>query len=96
LQKHDFAERHHFDVCAGQVVERPIAVDGKVEIHPMLTLVLNFDHRVLDGATSARFINDIIDLLLGGLEKHVAEELQLLAAAQREQQPVGDIPSAAV
>lgn len=82
--------------CAGQVVERPIAVEGKVEIHPMLTLVLNFDHRVLDGATSARFINDIIDLLLGGLEKHVAEELELLETEQRERQTVGEIPSATV
>ena len=68
--------------CVGEVEERPVAVKGKVEIHPILSLVLNFDHRVIDGAAAARFMNDIIELLQGGLESHLAEELASLASKE--------------
>lgn len=40
--------------------EKPVAIAGKVEIRPMLTLALAFDHRVLDGADAARFLNDLM------------------------------------
>lgn len=40
--------------------EKPVAIEGKVEIRPMLTLALAFDHRVLDGADAARFLNDLM------------------------------------
>lgn len=66
--------------CVGEVEERPVAINGKVEIHPILSLVLNFDHRVIDGAAAARFMNDIIDLLRGGLEEHIKDELSKLEA----------------
>ena len=62
--------------CVGEVKDRPVAVDGKVVIQPVLSLVLNFDHRVIDGATAARFMTDIIKLLQGGLEDHVKDELK--------------------
>ena len=42
-------------VFAGAIVEKPMAVDGRVEIRPALTLSIGYDHRVLDGATAARF-----------------------------------------
>jgi 2-oxoglutarate dehydrogenase E2 component (dihydrolipoamide succinyltransferase) len=36
--------------------DRPIAVDGKVEIRPMMYIALSYDHRVIDGADAARFL----------------------------------------
>lgn len=62
--------------CVGEVEERPVAKDGKVEVRPQLSLVLNFDHRVMDGATAARFMNDTIELLQGGLEQHLKAEMK--------------------
>ena len=38
------------------IKERPIAVDGKVEIRPMMWLALSYDHRVIDGSTSVTFL----------------------------------------
>ena len=64
--------------CVGEVEDRPVAVNGKVEVRPQLSLVLNFDHRVIDGAAAARFVKDIIDLLQGGLEDHLKSELNAL------------------
>jgi 2-oxoglutarate dehydrogenase E2 component (dihydrolipoamide succinyltransferase) len=31
------------------IIERPIAVNGKVEIHPMMYVALSYDHRIIDG-----------------------------------------------
>ena len=38
------------------ILERPIAVDGKVEIHPMMYLALSYDHRIVDGKESVGFL----------------------------------------
>ena len=38
------------------IKQRPIAVDGKVEIRPMMWLALSYDHRVIDGSTSVTFL----------------------------------------
>ena len=38
--------------------QRPIAVDGKVEIHPMMYLALSYDHRIIDGKESVGFLVD--------------------------------------
>jgi pyruvate dehydrogenase E2 component (dihydrolipoamide acetyltransferase) len=40
-----------------QVHDRPVAVDGRVEIRPMMYLSPSFDHRVIDGAVAARFVS---------------------------------------
>ena len=37
------------------IIERPIAVKGKVEIHPMMCLALSYDHRIIDGKESVGF-----------------------------------------
>jgi 2-oxoglutarate dehydrogenase E2 component (dihydrolipoamide succinyltransferase) len=39
-----------------KIMERPIAVDGKVEIHPMMYLALSYDHRIVDGRESVGFL----------------------------------------
>ena len=64
--------------CIGEVEKRPIVIDDQIEIRPQLSIVLNFDHRVIDGASAARFMADVITLLKGGLEEHVDKELAAL------------------
>lgn len=55
------------------IVERPIAVNGKVEIKPMMYLALSYDHRIIDGKESVGFlvkvkemIENPIKLIFGG------------------------------
>lgn len=45
------------------VKERPVAVDGQVVIRPMMYLALSYDHRLIDGKDSVRFLVTIKDLL---------------------------------
>lgn len=46
-----------------RIKEKPVVMDGRIEIRPILPLALSFDHRVLDGAEAARFMNDLIATL---------------------------------
>ena len=41
------------------IVERPVAIDGKVEIRPMMYLALSYDHRVIDGRDSVSFLKSV-------------------------------------
>ncbi len=45
------------------IIERPIAVDGRVEIHPMMYLALSYDHRIIDGKESVGFVLKIKESL---------------------------------
>jgi 2-oxoglutarate dehydrogenase E2 component (dihydrolipoamide succinyltransferase) len=45
------------------IIERPIAVDGKVEIHPMMYVALSYDHRIIDGKESVGFLVAIKEAL---------------------------------
>jgi 2-oxoglutarate dehydrogenase E2 component (dihydrolipoamide succinyltransferase) len=47
------------------IIERPIAVNGKVEIHPMMYVALSYDHRIIDGRESVGFLVAVKE----GLEK---------------------------
>lgn len=38
------------------IVERPVAVNGKVEIRPMMYIALSYDHRIIDGKDSVGFL----------------------------------------
>ena len=38
------------------IKERPVAVNGKVEIRPMMYLALTYDHRLLDGREAVQFL----------------------------------------
>jgi len=38
------------------ILERPVAVDGKVEIRPMMYVALSYDHRIIDGRESVGFL----------------------------------------
>lgn len=39
-----------------KIMDRPIAVEGKIEIHPMMYVALSYDHRVIDGRESVSFL----------------------------------------
>ena len=57
---------HHPEVAIlglGKIFEKPVVVDGKIEIRKVLPLSLSFDHRVVDGAEAARFNNTLIKFL---------------------------------
>jgi 2-oxoglutarate dehydrogenase E2 component (dihydrolipoamide succinyltransferase) len=45
------------------IKERPIAVNGKVEIRPMMYTALSYDHRVIDGKDSVGFLVDLKEFI---------------------------------
>ena len=45
------------------IIERPIAVDGKVEIHPMMYVALSYDHRIIDGKEAVSFLKIVKESL---------------------------------
>ena len=62
------------------ILQRPIAVDGKVEIHPMMYVALSYDHRIIDGRESVGFLvavkealEDPVALLMDGDAKKALE-----------------------
>jgi 2-oxoglutarate dehydrogenase E2 component (dihydrolipoamide succinyltransferase) len=50
------------------IIERPIAVNGKVEIHPMMFVALSYDHRIIDGRESVGFLVAVKEALENPLE----------------------------
>ena len=57
------------------IVERPVAINGKVEIRPIMYVALSYDHRIVDGKESVSFlykvkemIEDPTKLVFGGKE----------------------------
>jgi 2-oxoglutarate dehydrogenase E2 component (dihydrolipoamide succinyltransferase) len=57
------------------IVERPMAVNGKVEIRPIMYVALSYDHRIIDGRESVGFLvkvkqllEDPIKMLYGGAD----------------------------
>ncbi len=62
------------------IIERPIAVNGQVEIHPMMYVALSYDHRIIDGRESVGFLVAVkealenpVELLMGGDAKKALE-----------------------
>jgi len=47
----------------GEITERPVVEDGEVVARETVTLSLSVDHRVVDGADAARFVNTLADYL---------------------------------
>ena len=45
------------------IVERPVAVNGQVEIRPIMYLAVSYDHRIIDGSDAVRFLVKIKTLL---------------------------------
>lgn len=45
------------------IKDRPVALDGQVAIRPMMYLALSYDHRVIDGSSSVRFLVRVKELI---------------------------------
>ncbi|MBN2350058.1 MAG: 2-oxoglutarate dehydrogenase complex dihydrolipoyllysine-residue succinyltransferase [Bacteroidales bacterium] len=45
------------------IVDRPVAINGKVEIRPIMYLALSYDHRVIDGRESVSFLVKVKELI---------------------------------
>ncbi len=50
-------------LAVGRITDRVVPVEGKPGIRPMMTLTLSSDHRVVDGARAASFLNDLADAI---------------------------------
>ncbi len=46
-----------------KIQERPVVVDGEVQVRPMMYLALSYDHRVIDGAEAVGFLVRIKELI---------------------------------
>ena len=61
------------------IVERPMVVDGKIEIRPIMYVALSYDHRIIDGRESVGFLcrvkqyleNPSEDLMYGDVKKYL-------------------------
>ena len=45
------------------IVQRPVAVNGKVEIRPIMYVALSYDHRIIDGKDSVGFLVKVKEVL---------------------------------
>ena len=50
-------------LAVGRIADRVVAVDGLPAVRPTMTLSLSFDHRVVDGAAGARFLDTLAALV---------------------------------
>ena len=62
------------------IIERPVAINGKVEIRPIMYVALSYDHRIIDGKESVGFLVAVkealenpVEILMGGNEKKALE-----------------------
>lgn len=45
------------------IVERPVAINGEVVVHPVMYLALSYDHRIIDGRESVGFLKKVKELI---------------------------------
>jgi pyruvate dehydrogenase E2 component (dihydrolipoamide acetyltransferase) len=50
-------------LAVGRILDRIVAVDGEAAVRPTMTVSLSFDHRVVDGAEGARFLETLAALV---------------------------------
>ena len=50
------------------IVERPVAINGKVEIRPIMFVALSYDHRIIDGRESVGFLVAVKEALENPIE----------------------------
>jgi len=65
------------------IVERPVAIDGRVEVRPMMYLALSYDHRVIDGKDSVGFLKTV--------KEFIENPASMLFGAQSPEQYLLDI-----
>lgn len=57
-------------LALGRISDKPVVIDGKIVIRKILPVSLSFDHRIIDGALAAKFVEEI--------KKHLADPGNLL------------------
>ncbi|WP_341658844.1 2-oxoglutarate dehydrogenase complex dihydrolipoyllysine-residue succinyltransferase [Blattabacterium cuenoti] len=67
-----------------KIMERPVVVNGSIEIRPIMYLSLSYDHRIIDGKESVGFLVSVkesienpIKFLMGGSEETIYKKLEL-------------------
>ena len=50
-------------LSVGRIADRVVPIDGQVVIRPIMVMTLSLDHRVVDGARAAQFLNDLANLI---------------------------------
>jgi pyruvate dehydrogenase E2 component (dihydrolipoamide acetyltransferase) len=50
-------------LAVGSIADRVVPIAGQPSIRPMMTVTLSCDHRVVDGARAASFLNDLADAI---------------------------------
>ena len=58
------------------IVERPVAIDGKVEIRPIMYVALSYDHRIIDGKESVGFLVAVKEALENPVELLMNENVK--------------------
>jgi hypothetical protein len=54
---------HTLGVTLGGIAEKPVVIDGQIEIRECLSITVSFDHDIIDGAPAARFTQRFKDLI---------------------------------
>ena len=50
-------------LAVGRIAERVVPVDGKPDVQPMMVLSVSYDHRAIDGARGAQFLEALANLI---------------------------------
>jgi pyruvate dehydrogenase E2 component (dihydrolipoamide acetyltransferase) len=50
-------------IAVGSITEKPVVVDGAMVVRKRMRLTMSCDHRVIDGATGARFLQTVTQML---------------------------------
>ena len=50
------------------IIERPVVIDGKITIRPMMYVALSYDHRIIDGRESVGFLCKVKEYLENPVE----------------------------
>ena len=58
------------------IIQRPVAVDAKIEIRPMMYLALSYDHRIIDGKESVGFLVAVKEALEDPAEHLMSNKIE--------------------
>ena len=50
-------------LAVGKIMKQPVVIDDEITIRPMMNLTLSCDHRAIDGAAGAKFLQNIKQIL---------------------------------
>ena len=45
------------------IIQRPVAIDGSVEVRPVMYIALSYDHRIIDGKEAVSFLKIVKEML---------------------------------